>query len=731
MRKAKKWPRFEGLIIAGILVAVWTYAAIVAAENGMVTYRQDNGETFIAYYQAEQLARTFPQTGMLHAEQVEGKTLIYTHSVNIGMQYAALLQLLGIKHFTSFLWLIPPIYIAGLFTAYITVKTITKSVLCAAMFLILMASDFGNNTAFAFNALRAWHYLGLFLSILGGYLIAASNAQSENRRGYLAIIGGAVISFGCGYDFVAIAAASTLITILMFAASGRVLMSVIACIGAFSVPFLIRQAEIMYWLGVDFWMRDVYYTFLIKVPLLAGAVTLPPMSVVEEFYRNANVLRPPAVPAVNLQSVADAAIPLLQFTVVPRFGYIGIATLVATVAAGLAIRFTKSWYSQPQAAAYGLVASVGLGTAIGLSVLAPFSLHVYWKHNFPLLAALVYLSTSIILTAAITTILQSCAGKQSSALRCTLPLLVIAVLATNLIHLKIVDRAHPEGLNFGWLLRVEELAAKIRNPEKQIKVLTKGFPHVNQFAKKYINLHEHSAEGKPTEIFMILSRGNSLQEIHEHPKYVVYAPSHSWCNYDSAEPNVSRMDLIQAAWQCLRNYHHHDEVLTGNAFIAVGQTEERLNPADALRLMFTVDSAVSPKIGHGDRFEVIIRDTQNGHLSLSNQYENARSNNGRFQFRVICNKIHRTVDVWLGPEILRQYAGQEISVQLVYKGDPDTYSSNTVDVNVDTAAPRLYTTLPVVEPTVEAVLQTFSDIPIVECAPSYAIFDLSSYGRQR
>src|SRR5262249_40228436 len=124
---------------------------------------------------------------------------------------------------------------------------------------------------------------------------------------------------------------------------------------------------------------------------------------IDAFYRSAGVLRPPAVPASSVGEIMGTLRDMLQFVTIPS---VGVVTLILGLSVGLICLVTalvdvlfptvvstqlksRSRLNDSQVAELlsvsRLVGALAFGTVLGMAFFAPLSLHIYLKHQFPLI----------------------------------------------------------------------------------------------------------------------------------------------------------------------------------------------------------------------------------------------------------------------------------------------------------------------------------------------------------
>ena len=99
----------------------------------------------------------------------------------------------------------------------------------------------------------------------------------------------------------------------------RCLWTVAAFVGFLAVPVAIRQAQVIAVMGWEYWWQDICYSTAIKLPFGNKIINLPPIEMIDEYYRAHRVVRPPAVPAVNMAEVKLTCSNLIRAVTIPSW----------------------------------------------------------------------------------------------------------------------------------------------------------------------------------------------------------------------------------------------------------------------------------------------------------------------------------------------------------------------------------------------------------------------------
>lgn len=367
-----------------------------ARSHAFLNCDMECGETALAIRAAKQFATYGIQYGLLENLGTIESPLVYTHSVNIGSLSFVLLEALGVRDF-SYQALLPlTAYGIGLYYLFLTVRRVTASNFCGLLTLIVFETVYWSMGAFAFNALRAWHILAFFAAAFHAMNLAAGSTLSRHKIGLAC---SAFIAFGCGYDFWIICVMIAL-TILIFHAEKpklrRLLVGGSVVCGLFILPLIVRQFHVASVMGVAFWLQDIIYTVAIKVPYATKLIAIPSIEAIDAYYQSQHVLRPPAFPTSSIEEITFTFRHMVAAITLPRWGWLTLLTYLGVLGAGLipSLRSTRIG-----AFSIALLVPLSIGVALGLAALAPFSLHVYFKHEFPLIGFLFLLAKGIVIYA--------------------------------------------------------------------------------------------------------------------------------------------------------------------------------------------------------------------------------------------------------------------------------------------------------------------------------------------
>ena len=394
-RVRRAMPVLAAAIIVVTLAILWAQAK----QDQFLVCEMECGETVLAEKVADEYAQYGIEHGLLENQGTHDEPSIYTHNVNIGGLLFVLLEALGVHDY--FLKALFPLaaYGLGLWFAFLTARIATNSNWFALLALCLLATQFWGLGAFAFNALRAWHLLAFFLPIYSVVALARFSPIGAPR--ILGLLIGAMIAFGCGYDLWVISAA---VSVAVYIANlertrtfGTHCRHIGLIIGAFVLPFVLRQIHIVAVLGIGYWTQDFYYSLAIKIPYASLVLPIPPLSDVDAWYKSQHILRPPALPTSSFRDIFHTLKAMFWQVTLPRWGWLALLTVALALLATFSRELRQTILGQTS---YRLILPFALGAAIGLTFLAPFSLHVYFKHEFPLLVVPIELAEAAVLVTA-------------------------------------------------------------------------------------------------------------------------------------------------------------------------------------------------------------------------------------------------------------------------------------------------------------------------------------------
>jgi hypothetical protein len=484
------------------------------------------GETLLAVRAANHFSTYGIRFGLLETSGPDDNPLIYTHNVNIGSLTFVLLEALGIQSLAAKTLLPLAAYGFGLLYLYLIVRQVTRSELVALVTLLLFATTYWAVGAFALNALRAWHTLGFFSVVLHTYNLINSKRRLDPRH----VVGlglGACITFGCGYDFWVICAAVAVALLFIqdkfpFRVGFRVAV-VVGCI--FFVPFVLRQIHVAFVMGLAFWWQDLTYMLAIKIPYGSKVITLPSMQELEAWYVSQRVMLPPASPTSSIAAVYYTFRHMLAAVTLPRWGWLNLLTLVAVVLIPIIPRLRGS---TPGMMSATLLLPILIGLAIGILFLAPFSLHVYFKHEFPLVAFPLLLAKGAI----VGWCAEAVWYRRSHA---AVAGIVVAVYIFDSAMVHWNNRVNGPSNNFGWVKFV------LDHPDAEFVLatydtsLSRKLPMLDNAKVTYI---------RPQDAIGQISKPSSSAQ-----RYLVYQPIERFSDFDAPVPRCTWRNWIAAVFK--------------------------------------------------------------------------------------------------------------------------------------------------------------------------------------
>ena len=471
------------------------------------------GETILSLRAAQQFREHGIQFGLLENLGTTEEPLIYTHNVNIGTLSFIGMESLGIPDYYKFLM---PLAIYGLGLAYVflTVRRISGNAHLALVTLVLFAVTYWGLGAYALNALRAWHLFAFFSVIFYSYGLVK---VSLNIREVIGLILGASAAFVCGYDFWIICAAVSLMVSLANRGTCTLkqIRSIVLILGAiFALPFILRQIHVAWAMGLFFWAQDFIYSIAIKVPYASKLIDIPSLDVIDAYYKEHNVLRAPAQPSNSIGQILFTLGNMVNFVTIPRWGIFSLVLLAFIAIMAVIPKIRSSSLGIYSAA---LVLPTTIGIAIGLIIFAPFSLHVYVKHEFPLIGFLLLLVKGAAFYFLISILIINKKVRVWKT-RLAIFLLTTLVIDTTMLHWN--NTKYGPALNLKW----GEFFAE--HPEEKIALSTYRLGFIT-YTEPFIKLDSNRAVYVTPD--SMLSEKSNL-------KYWIYQPHHSFVDFDSPVP---------------------------------------------------------------------------------------------------------------------------------------------------------------------------------------------------
>lgn len=433
--------RASRIIAIGIILITCCLLLWNSRTTNFLDCKMECGESLLAARSAELFREQGVTYGLLENMGTLKDPSVYTHNVNVGGYLLIAAEILGVPGRYFFVTALL-VFGLGLYYVYATFLYFTKSNLAALIALTAFASTYWGLGTFALNPLRAWHLIAFFAVFLHTSQIL-SNARS--KLSIAGLVFGALAAFGCGYDFWIICGATAASVIVLSTDSSltqkaRVTFMVAA---AFAAPFLLRQIQVAMALGADYWAQDFIYSVAIKVPYADRLIKIPSLDEIDAYYRAHHVMRPPAQPGNTAWQIFFTFRHMVEFITIPRWGLLTLGITTACAMASLLPFFRKNIFV---AISYRMILPMLVGPAIGLIALSPFALHVYFKHEFPLLAFPLIAAKSLLLYILIKVVLE----RNHVILSMVAAACVLAIgLDAALVHWN--NTYHSEYPNFAWI----------------------------------------------------------------------------------------------------------------------------------------------------------------------------------------------------------------------------------------------------------------------------------------
>ena len=509
----------SGVVAVLIILLCMAGLLAMAPVTSPLNCDMECGETLLSLRAAQQFRDFGIDYGLLENLGTHEDPSLYTHNVNIGTLTFVGLEALGVPDRHKFLL---PLAAFGLGLAYVylAVRRISGNALLAVVTLVVFATTYWGLGAYALNALRAWHLLAFFAVIHHACGVARLGWTSREATG---LCFGAIAAFGCGYDFWIICAGVALLVGLANLdgySPRRIVGLAIALAAVFALPFLLRQLHVVWAMGLSFWAQDFIYSFAIKVPYASDFISIPSLDVIDAYYRDRHVLRPPAQPSNSAAQIFFTFRHMITSVTVPRWGLLSLLTLGGVLAI---VIFPKVWRSPVGVYVRRLIVPATCGMVIGLIIFAPFSLHVYFKHEFPLIAFVLLLAKGVVGYVLIAIIL----AKRSAWKAWTASAILLAfVVDTAMVHWN--NTTYGPALNFNWSRTF------IEHPNEKIALTTyKLMPILTPVAEPYIGI-----DGSRAVYVAPAQMLGGQSDI----RYWVYQPGDRFVDFDSPVPLCNWVD---------------------------------------------------------------------------------------------------------------------------------------------------------------------------------------------
>lgn len=539
------------IVLAGLVVHGWPYD-LMPRDN-------EWGETMIALHAVDQYRAVGMKWGLIENFGTIEAPLLYTHNVNIGNIFYVLLDSAGVTTFAGKQLGTLVVFCIGLFFVHLCVAKYTASQWCGIVTLALFCLDYRNVLSFGYNALRAWHWFALF-----GLLYAVRLWQEGDRprlaRCLLVIT--AFAAFGCGYDFYLICGLAAFISVLLIGSPSRrrwvqaVLLGVVL-----ALPIIARQFQVAAVMGLDYWWQDIRFSLAIKLPFGADLFSLPPLEEVDAYYRAHHVLRPPAHPQLRLAEIWRTLGQMTEIVTIPSWGFLTVALHLVMVAAAL-LTLAGSIFVQrlrrllPSAA---LIVSLAVGAYLGLFFLAPFSFHVYLKHQYPLLAApllvpkgIAIVGIAVAIARLRTDVVRMWPARPGVVRAAWLSFAAIGLgilVDVAIVHVRGHQRAHYMDLDWVAFARRQdpaELAVTLHYFPPRIPPAYEGLEKARQYDATAIQtLLDH-------ETGRVRPHAPAFEDrLPAGVRYLIYQPTDRWCHFDAESQDTYQEDYLYLALRAL------------------------------------------------------------------------------------------------------------------------------------------------------------------------------------
>ena len=251
------------------------------------------GETTTSLEAAIYYQRVGAATWFLQPGSAPYQDWLYIHNMSLGGLVAYLSSLLGATSMAVPILASIFAFCAGLFYGYLLVERASGSRALALVFLALMASEVWFNLVYGVNILRAWHWLPLFGSAY--HLLRAASSHGRAVRSQLGLFA-AYVGLGMlvGYEFEAVVFfLSIAVAILLVRQRRSTIFASVLVI--FVAVFSLRQVQVIGGVGLNVWATDLYYSSVLKVPILQSLVAIPTPQAITAWYRDHHIYRGEAV----------------------------------------------------------------------------------------------------------------------------------------------------------------------------------------------------------------------------------------------------------------------------------------------------------------------------------------------------------------------------------------------------------------------------------------------------
>ncbi|WPO44279.1 hypothetical protein [Tardiphaga sp. 42S5] len=512
--------------IAAAVVVVLCLLGLLALAPATLPLNCDMecGEALLSLRAAHQFRDYGIDYGLLENLGTHEEPSIYTHNVNIGTLTFVGLEALGVAD--SYKFLLPlAAFGLGLAYVYLAVRRMSGNDLLALVTLVLFAATYWGLGAYALNALRSWHLLAFFAVIHHSCGVARLGWSSKEIAGLCV---GTIAAFGCGYDFWIICAAVALLVGFANLNAYSLRRTVVLAFGlgaVFALPFVLRQLHVIWAMSLSYWAQDFVYSVAIKVPYATDFIDIPSLDVIDAYYRDRHVLRPPAQPSNNAAQIFFTFQHMIKSVTVPRWGLVSLLTLAGVLAV---VVLPSVWRSPLARYIRILIVPATLGVVIGLVIFVPFSLHVYFKHEFPLIAFVLLLAKGVAVYFFISIILAS-----QAVWKIAMASAVVLIFAVDMAMVHWNNSTYGPVLNYNW--------GKVFAQHSKDRIALTTYKLI-PVADSYIGIDASRAVYRTPE---------QMLEGPTDARYWVYQPGDRFVDFDSPVPLCRWVDWISqlANWR--------------------------------------------------------------------------------------------------------------------------------------------------------------------------------------
>jgi hypothetical protein len=526
-----------------------------ARQNAYVPCVENCGETFRVFKYVQDYKLYGAKYGLIEDisdERSPDRTpLLYTHNMSLPGILFASLEAAGFHSLASKQFFILMVHGLGLFYAFLSVRYLSGSSWLGVVFSGLMAANYELVFGFALSPLRGWHWLALFGLL---YHVGHVARQSRIVLNLVASALFATLAFGVGYDYFTICVVISGCCLLLFLPVGlklsRLLWIAIALGAAFFVPVALRQAQIAFVMGLNYWWTDFVYTLMTKAAFLQRFYILPPDAQIEQFYRDHGVYRPPTADrsALELVSLLKG---LGRYVLLPLFGAVTLLVFAATTTAAsvawagrLVRNIVRPATAKTDSEWHGttlLVLTLSAGAILGIAIFPDHNILIFIKHKVPLIAAPIMLAEAVALVW-LGTLARDFFNRKNAIAASALAFLIVSLLLDRAtIELDNIRTKTP--YHFTWIDDVSKKPdatyAVSWDPTAVSVFVNTSVKQLGRRDELWLLDHLGQGSGNPP-LQSALARPASLTTL---PDYWLYFPTDAMSPYDSFDP-ACRMDYL-------------------------------------------------------------------------------------------------------------------------------------------------------------------------------------------